>query len=153
MKMPDKIIEEQSKRFCDSLNELNRVYEDYARSVNIPYTTLYILTLITQMEECTQKAICERTFLPKQTVNNVITAFYKQGIIELREVPADRRNKTIHLTRTGQKFSDGLIPSIKKAEYEAMEKLTPKQRQSLIESIRIYGEMIRQAMPTGGHNT
>jgi DNA-binding MarR family transcriptional regulator len=150
--MLNKIVGEQAKQFCDGLHELNRVYEDYARSVNIPYTTLYILTLITQMEECTQKAICERTFLPKQTVNNVITAFYKQGIVELRELSADRRTKTIHLTKEGQKFSGSLIPQIQKAEYEAMEKLTPKQRQSLIESMRIYCEMFRQAMPAGGRN-
>jgi DNA-binding MarR family transcriptional regulator len=153
MKMPDKIIEEQAKRFCDGLDKLNRVYEDYARSVNIPYTTLYILTLITLMEECTQKTICERTLLPKQTVNNVITAFYRQGIVELKEMSADRRNKTIHLTREGQKFSDGVIPPILKAEYEAMEKLTPKQRQALIESMEIYCKMFRQAMPIGGHNS
>jgi DNA-binding MarR family transcriptional regulator len=150
--MPDKIIEEQVKRFCGGFHELHKVYEDYARSVNIPYTTLYILTLITQMDECTQKTICERTFLPKQTINNIITAFYKQGIVELKEVPTDRRNKTIHLTREGQKFSDGVIPPIQKAEYEALEKLTPKQRQSLIESMRIYCEMFRQAMPIGKHN-
>ncbi|MDR0637715.1 MAG: MarR family transcriptional regulator [Spirochaetaceae bacterium] len=153
MKETDKIMAEQVKRLRDTLRELNRVYEDYARSVNIPYTTLHILTLITQMENCTQKAICERTFLPKQTVSNVITLFYKQGIVELKEVSADRRNKTIHLTKSGQQFADSLIPQIQNAEYEAMEKLTPKQRQALIEGIKIYGETFRQAMPARENNS
>lgn len=144
--MPGSKIDGQIKAFCDGLHGMNSVYEDYARSLNVPYTTLYILTLITQMEECTQKAICEHTFLPKQTVNNVITAFYKQGFVELRELPADRRNKTIHLTKAGQKYADKVIPPIHQAEREAMAGLTDEQRDSLIEGMRIYSRIFRHAM-------
>ena len=147
--MKDRGIEAQMRRFCDELHGINRVYEDYARSVDIPYTTLQILDLITRNEGCTQKMICERTFLPKQTVNNVITAFYKQGYVTLKEVPEDRRNKTIHLTKSGQEYAGRVIPQIREAEYEAMAELTDEQRCALIESIRIYSEMFSKAMPAG----
>lgn len=147
--MYNKEIENQVKQFCNRLHSMNRVYEDYARSVNIPYTTLEILNLITQMEVCTQKAICEKIFLPKQTVNNVITSFYKMGFIQLQELPDDRRNKTIHLTEKGKEFADKLIPQVHKAEYEAMEKLTPEQRNGLLEGMRVYCELFHQAMPIG----
>ena len=147
--MKDKAIEAQMKQFCDELQGINRVYEDYARSVDIPYTTLQILDLITKTEDCTQKVICEITFLPKQTVNNVITAFYKQGYVRLKELPEDRRNKTIHLTEAGQAFADKVIPQIREAEYGAMEQLTPEQRKSLLESMRIYSAMFRKVMPAG----
>lgn len=147
--MKDKVIEAEMKQFCDQLQEINRIYEDYARSVDIPYTTLQILDLITKTENCTQKIICERTFLPKQTVNNVITAFYKQGYVRLQELPEDRRNKTIHLTESGQEYADKVIPQIREAEYGAMEKLTPQQRKNLLESMRIYSEMFRKVMPAG----
>jgi DNA-binding MarR family transcriptional regulator len=85
------------------------VYEDYARTLDISYTSLQILTMIMFTEECTQKTICEKTFLPKQTVNAVIIGFYKKGIIELRELPSDRRNKTIHLRGINKKQ---LVPSL-----------------------------------------
>mgnify|MGYP005778102169 CR=1 FL=1 len=147
--MRDKEIEAEMKQFCDQLQEINRIYEDYARSVDIPYTTLQILDLITKTENCTQKIICERTFLPKQTVNNVITTFYKQGYVRLQELPEDRRNKTIHLTESGQEYADKVIPQIREAEYGAMEKLTPQQRKNLLESMRIYSEMFRKVMPAG----
>ena len=117
--------------------------------MDIPYTTLQILDLITKTENCTQKIICERTFLPKQTVNNVITTFYKQGYVRLQELPEDRRNKTIHLTESGQEYADKVIPQIREAEYGAMEKLTPQQRKNLLESMRIYSEMFRKVMPAG----
>lgn len=147
--MRDKEIEAEMKQFCDQLQEINRIYEDYARSADIPYTTLQILDLITKTENCTQKIICERTFLPKQTVNNVITAFYKQGYVRLQELPEDRRNKTIHLTESGQEYADRVIPQIREAEYGAMEKLTPQQRKNLLESMRIYSEVFRKVMPAG----
>lgn len=144
--MADQLIDEQIQRFCGGLHGMNSVYEEYARSVNTSYTTLYILTLITQMEECTQKAICEETFLPKQTVNNVVTAFYRQGLVELRELPADRRTKTIHLTKAGREYADQIIPPIHRAEREAMAGLTEAQRAALIEGTRIYSGIFRRAM-------
>ena len=147
--MKDKTIEADMKQFCDRLQGINRIYEDYARSVDIPYTTLEILDLITRTENCTQKMICERTFLPKQTVNNVITAFYKQGYVRLKELPEDRRNKTIHLTKTGQEYAEKVIPQMREAEYGAMEQLTAQQRKNLLESIRIYSEMFRKVMCAG----
>lgn len=145
--MLDKLIEEQVEQFCNRMHSLDRVYEDFARSVNVPYTTLEILNYITQIQNCTQKILCERTFLPKQTVNNVITSFYKQGFVELRELPTDRRNKTIHLTKKGKEYADKFIPQMRKAEYEAMEHLTPEQRENLLESIKTYYEIFNSVMP------
>lgn len=86
-----KEMESDVRQFCNAWQSLNRIYEDYARTVDIPYTSLYILSMITQTENCTQKIICERTLLPKQTVNTVITGFYKNSLVELRELPEDRR--------------------------------------------------------------
>lgn len=147
--MTDKLIKEQVKEFCNRLHSLNRVYEDFARSVDVPYTTLEILNYITQIEECTQKVLCERTFLPKQTVNNVITSFYKQGLVELHELPTDRRNKTIHLTKEGKAYADRFIPQVHQAEVEAMEKLTPQQRKNLLDGMKAYCEIFNQVMPVG----
>ncbi len=139
-------IEEQVRRFCDAWQELNMIYEDYARSIDVPYTSLYILSMISTTEGCTQKMICEKTFLPRQTVNTVITGFYKKHWVTLQELPEDRRTKTIHLTDAGRKFAMQVIPQIQKAELQAMEKLTEEQRNSLLEGIRIYREAFRAAM-------
>lgn len=143
-------LEEQVRQFCDAWQELNMIYEDYARSIDVPYTTLYILSLITRIDGCTQKTICEKTFLPRQTVNTIITGFYKKNWIILRELPEDRRTKTIHLTETGKEYAGKIIPQIWKAELEAMEKLTEEQRAALLEGIRIYRDAFRTAILPGG---
>lgn len=144
--MDDPQIVRQVSQFCEEYHVINMVYEDYARTLDISYTSLQILTMIMFTKECTQKVICEKTFLPKQTVNAVVTGFYKKGIIELREMPSDRRNKTIHLTEEGTKYAGQIIPQIRKAEYAAFEKLTSEQRENLLEAIRIYRIGFREAM-------
>lgn len=136
-------IDEEIEQFCSNLYALNRIYEDYARSVDVPYTTLEILNLIMTIENCTQKIICERTFLPKQTVNNVITSFCRQGLVELRELPSDRRNKTLHLTEQGKTYAEKLIPPVHEAERKAMKKLTARQRKGLLEGMKAYCEAFR----------
>lgn len=139
-------MEDQVRQFCDAWQELNMIYEDYARSIDVPYTNLYILSLITRIDGCTQKTICEKTFLPRQTVNTIVTGFYKKHWIILRELPEDRRTKTIHLTEEGKEYTQKIIPQIQKAELAAMEKLTEEQRKALLEGIRIYRDAFRAAM-------
>ncbi|WP_341179807.1 MarR family winged helix-turn-helix transcriptional regulator [Paenibacillus sp. FSL K6-1230] len=143
------ITDSQLKQFAIGLHEMNMIYEDYAKSVNLPYTSLQILNLITQIENCTQKNICEQTFLPKQTVNTVITNFYKKGMIELREIPNNRRAKTIHLTKSGEEFANSIIPQIREAERSAIAELTPEQREAFLEGMQLYCDTFRKIMKTG----
>lgn len=144
--MKKKEIEDDVKQFSDEWQSITMTYNDYARSVGISYTSLQILKYITGTENCTQKTICEMSFLPKQTVNNIITSFYKKGYIELREMPEDRRNKTIHLTAKGKEYMDTFSPHIEDAEYEAMQTLSDEQRTMLVESIRLYGKIFREKL-------
>ena len=129
-------IDFKTKAFCNAWQSLDMIYEDYARKVGISYNSLYILNAILQTENCTQKLICERTLLPKQTVNNVVTGFYKDGYVELREFPENRRIKTIHLTKQGRAYADSVIPHIHQAEQIAMETLTEEQQDRVIEIVR-----------------
>lgn len=104
------------------------------------------MNAIQQTENCTQKQICEKTLLPKQTVNNVVTAFYKSGYIELREFPENRRIKTIHLTEKGAQYADTLIPHIHQADKLAMESLTEEQQDMLLHLMDRYVSVFRREM-------
>lgn len=144
--MTDKRVENEVQEFCDAWQGLNGVYEDYARKNEIPYTNLFILNILSKTENCTQKMICERTLLPRQTVNTIITYFYKAGMVELRELPEDRRVKSVHLTKKGQAYTDKVMPQIHEAELAAMEALTEEQRQALLIGMRIYCETFRREL-------
>ena len=139
-------LDAKIRAFCGAWQSLSVIYEDYARKSGISYNSLYILNAIQQNENCTQKLICEKTLLPKQTVNNVISAFYKSGYIELLELPENRRIKTIHLTEKGMEYADTLIPHIHQADQRAMQTLTEEQQDMLLRLIGAYVSAFRKEM-------
>lgn len=139
-------IEEKTRAFCNAWQSISIIYEDYARKLGISYNSLYILNAIQQIEDCTQKQICEKTLLPKQTVNNVVTAFYKNGYVELQKFPENRRIKTIHLTEKGEQYADKLIPHIHQADKVAMESLTEEQQDTLLSLMDTYVTAFRKEM-------
>lgn len=144
--MAEKTIKQDIRSFAQDLHLMNTIYEQYATSVNLPYTSLQILNLLTEIKDCTQKTICESTFLPKQTVNTIIMSFYKKGLIKLIEKPEDRRAKLIVLTEAGEAFVNQIIPKIRKAEYEAMKTLTDEERKSFLKGMHLYCAMFEKIM-------
>ena len=139
-------LQDQIRQYCSYLNEWNASYEDYARSVGLSYTSLSILSALYGTENCTQKMLCERCFLPKQTVNTVVTAFYKKGWIRLEELPEDRRNKTIHFTPEGQAAADKILQSVRESELKAMGELSEAERLVLLSVTKRYVAGCKDAM-------
>lgn len=144
--MEIKNIKDEIKSFSESLDLMNRVYEDYSKMVGLPYTSMQILNLINEIESCSQKFICDVTFLPKQTVNTIVSNFYKDGILELKENPTNRRSKMIYLTEYGKEFTNKIIPKIRNAEIRAMKRLTAEQRKAFIEGMKLYTETLNEIM-------
>ena len=94
----------------------------------------------------TQKILTEQCFLPKQTVNAVITSFYKKGWVELRELPEDRRNKTVQLTEAGRTAVEPILQRAQQSEQLAMSRLTEEERAVLLSATRRYVTECREAM-------
>ena len=80
------------------------------------------------------------------TINNVISAFYKSGYIELLEWPENRQIKTIHLTEKGRQYVETLIPHIHKADHAAMESLTEEEQDTLLHLMETYVSVFRKSM-------
>ena len=139
-------IHEQIRLYCACLQEWDASYADYAKSVGLSYTSLMILTAICETPQCTQKYLCEVCFLPKQTVNAVISAFYKKGWLRLEELPEDRRNKTIHLTPLGRDEAGPILERVRLCEQQAMEHLTEQERDVLLSATRRYVSECKNAM-------
>lgn len=139
-------VEHQIVEYCMSLHEWNASYEDYAKSVGLSYTSLNILSTLSHTENCTQKMLCENCFLPKQTVNAVVTSFYKKGWVRLEELPEDRRNKVIRFTPEGQAEADRILQKPRKSEWCAMESLTAEERSALLSITKRYVVACKQAM-------
>lgn len=136
----------QSKQLGEIDKQISSVYADYARSVGLSYTSLHILHMVMVTESCTQKVIIEQTFLPKQTVNSAISAFCKQGIMELRESMEDRRVKTIHLTSKGQDFAESILPQITEAEADSIAQFAEEERELLLKLMKKYADTFEKIL-------
>ena len=142
----DEAIAGYIQAYCACLQEWNASYEDYAKSVGLNFTSLSILSAIYGSENCTQKMLCERCFLPKQTVNAAVTAFYKKGWIRMQELPEDRRNKTIHFTEAGRSEVERILQKIRQSERAAMGGFREEEQKQLLELTRRYVTACKNAM-------
>lgn len=135
--MPHFTVQQQTSMFMDSLRSIERLYDEYAKSVGLTYLSLGVLTMLYETPKgCTQKAICEKTHLPKQSVNVIIRSFWEKGYVEMREQDSDRRNKTILLSASGKKYAKRIVGKLTQVEDEVISQLSYEQRQELIDLVR-----------------
>ncbi len=139
-------IRAQIAQYCSLLHEWNASYEEYAKSAGLSYTSLSVLSAIYSNPGRTQKELAENCFLPKQTVNAVITSFLKNGWVKLEEMPKDRRNKTVNFTETGMENATKIIDKVRECEDKAMSGLTNEQRDALLDLTKIYIRSCSSAM-------
>lgn len=139
-------IQAQIQQYDSCLQQWCAGYEDYAKSVGLSYTSLSILNAIYDLPDCTQKQLCQVCFLPKQTVNAVVTSFYKKGWVRLEEVPEDRRNKTIHFTEQGLAEARRILSRVQESERAAMSELSEEERRTLLSATKRYVTCCNQAL-------
>ena len=139
-------VQAEIQAYSAYLHEWNASYEEYAKAVGLSFTSLSILSAIYDTENSTQKRLCEQCFLPKQTVNAVVTFFYKKGWIRLEELPEDRRNKTIHFTESGRVEAERILKKVHESERQAMGRLSEEERRVLLSATARYVTGCKEAM-------
>ena len=125
-------------------HDLCAAYEDNARRSGLTCVQTYVVEMLERERGCTQKAICERTSLPKQNVNSMVKRLAADGYVELVPNEADRRNKTVRLTDKGRQLHRSVIPHIQQAELAAMERLSPEEQSTMIRALRTYVDGLRE---------
>ena len=134
-------IQDQADWFMEKLQAIDRAYEEYAKAAGMTYISMTVLeTIYKYQDDCTQKMICELTHYPKQSVNLVVKSFWESGFVELRETPADRRNKFISLTGRGREYAKKKLAPLWGADESALAKLGGQRREELLRAIELYGQ-------------
>ena len=135
------------KAFMDLWQAVDRLYGDYARSKGLTFMSFNVLDIICHNEgTCTQKRICEETQYPKQSVNLIIRGFLEKGYVELKELPADRRNKLIRLTPAGLAWAEEILGPVRSAERAADAELTSAEWGSVLRLLERYAARLSQEM-------
>ena len=139
-------IDERIDSFWQSWHDLNAIYEDYARRSGLTYLQLNILEIITRIENCTQKTICDNTLLPKQNVHGIVKKFEAEGLVTLKPGADDKRNRIICLTAKGKRRAAKIVPAIREAEADAMKALSEGEQVQMIESIDKYVKSLKEKL-------
>ena len=127
-------------KLIEQFQNMDNAYEAYAKSKGLTYLSLMVLDEIYALGDgCTQKQISEDTHYPKQSINLVVKAFLEDGIVELRELPENRKNKGITLTDKGRQLCDDVIVPLLRQEEAAMLEMGEKESAELLRLVELYG--------------
>nr|WP_205395602.1 MarR family winged helix-turn-helix transcriptional regulator [Streptococcus lutetiensis] len=134
------------EEFCKLRQEIESVYDNFARMNGLSYTALYTLNAINNIEKCTQKKICAQSFMPKQTINSVVKVFVNKGWVELLPCKTDARERIICFTEKGKEEVLPLLMKIQEAESEAMSSFSEEDQIKLVSMLRAYDMIFKQKM-------
>lgn len=127
-------------KLIEQFQNMDNAYEAYAKSKGLTYLSLMVLDEIYALGDgCTQKQISEDTHYPKQSINLVVKSFLEDGIVELRELPENRKNKGITLTEKGRQLCDDVIVPLLRQEEAAMLEMGEKESADLLRLVELYG--------------
>lgn len=132
--------------YYQSWFKINELYHVWSREHDIQDTTLFVLYVINESSNyCTQNQICEKLFLPKQTISLILSGLEENGYI-LRELnPKDRRNKIVRFTENGERYANDLLEKLKSSEIEAFSNMSREQRQDMVKSLCLLSDLLAKS--------
>lgn len=123
-------------RLAASLQFINTTYAVCAKNHGLTYTELQILNLLTELTHCTQKIICDTSFLPKQTVSNVLSKFETLNVIRIDH--SRRKHKTVELTDAGREYCESILKTVRNAELYSMSQFSDEEMTALTNMLDNY---------------
>ncbi len=128
-------------QLMQQFQRMDKAYEQYAESKGMTYLHLVVLEEIFELGDgCTQKQISEDTHYPKQSVNLAVKSFLEAGLISLKELSENRKNKGISLTEKGRRLCGDVIVPLLRQEEEAMREMGGADSAELIRLLELYGK-------------
>ncbi|WP_434311005.1 MarR family winged helix-turn-helix transcriptional regulator [Hominifimenecus sp. rT4P-3] len=136
------------------LSEYNRIfkenddlYRSAAKSLGLSDCAFWILYALREDKgELTQSALCESTYLPKQTINSALKKLEQDGCIELKEM-RDRRSKKVCLTPKGIQLAEKTVDRVIAAEQDAFAGLAAEEIERFLQLYRKYTALLKANMP------
>ena len=121
------------------IKELNALYRAAAIKSGISDGEISIWSLLLCSEkEYSQQDLADILYLPKQTVNSIISNLVKKRFVFLEHVPGRRNRKVVRLTEEGRAYGESRVMWIFQAEEKAMEETVPEEINACISMLENY---------------
>lgn len=135
----------QLQRYYSLWKDCTALYEEWAKKSGLSSNGVLVLYSFYEDDGiCTQKSICQKWCIPKQTVNTILKDFLKNGYVEMSSQPDDKRNKLIRLTDTGRAFADDVIGRLHKKEMYVLEKMGLDKITSMNDNTELFIKLFRE---------
>ena len=132
---------------------INNLYETWAKNKGMTSSSLFVLYIIHENEgNCTQKMICERLLLPKQTVNTILNTFEKTGLISRHVSKKDRRNKIIAFTKEGKVYAGSILEELYELEKKAILTISLNDRILISEKSSLFLKAFKEVLAEDADN-
>ena len=133
------------------MREIDAIYHKAAAKANIPEGELAIWMVLLHLEkECSQQDICDFFWLPRQTVNSLISNLRNKGYVCLKPAPNSRNRKLISLTESGRAFGQQQVSWIFEAEGRARDAANPEELKAALSLLETYAENFRAEIDAVG---
>lgn len=143
-------MDKKNQRLFDDVNraiiKFRGIYSEWSNRHNISYNEMLVLYTIREYGFCTQKQICDSYLLPKQTINNVIAALRKDGLLEYDEEQSRGREKAFVLTAKGIDYAAPFLESMGEVESRALEFFSEKKLGTLTTLLLEYDMALTRAL-------
>ena len=140
--MQQETFENQMERFYQLWYDIRQQYSSWAKEQGTTYNVITtIRTVLEEQGHCTQKLICDRQRLPKQTVNTILKDFEDKGFVTFTESTEDKRNKLITLTESGLTYAKETSAALYQKDFEVANKMGFERMESLIENLSLYAQL------------
>ena len=132
--------------FNQIYREMDQIYHMYAKQNGLSDASLWLLYSLCERETYTQREICSAWHYPPQTINSALKAMEKQGMIELKAIAGNQKNKRVVLTQKGEALRDTVIHPLILAEQQAFAGLPKKERACLLGLTQKYVGLLQQTI-------
>lgn len=143
------MVEERQARLNNLEKDIDGLFTRTAAHVGLSESAFDILyALEAYGDGCSQKDLCERCWMGKQTVNSSIKRLCEQGIIAKTAGPG--RTTTISLTEAGRALVTEKVRPIIEAETAAMHCLTEAELAQALDFMERYRDALADALTEKG---
>ena len=87
-------------------NALMRAYKPLLEPLKVTYPQYLILMALWDSDEINIKEISDRTYFDSGTLTPLINKLKTQGLVTIKPMPSDKRNKIIALTPKGKRLQE-----------------------------------------------
>lgn len=138
------LLSTQLTEFNQANKEIDDVYHNYAKGNGLPDTAFWVLySLWERKENYTQRELCSDWSYSPQTVNSALKALEHKGLIQLIEMPENRRNKYIRFTPKGMALGTAIIAPLMQAERRAFSELSERERMALLSATQKHITLLK----------